>query len=349
MSTESKLMEIEILTPEQIESFDKESKENIVFLTENTSTKDLAKLNPLVSEILEIKEIVSNLKMEPIGEDGKYNKENIQSFVDAKQKIRKYRASVKSSAKELKENPARKSKAIREIEKSFIELADKEYNDAEKVFEEYVIYETNKKAEAQKRKDEAFQKQIDDAKAVAEEVNRKALKTEVFNTIKYQKITDGITGEVTKLLTTANEKTLTDKKLELESTNFKNLTSGLRIDLLDESVLSTLRSDFANALFSAQDLIDDKLVAIQNQKKIDAQEYANSQEAVKAINEIIPAEVPNATIGKAMPLPPQKTTTEEPDYIKKCKAYHNSIVEILMENGTEQSQNLLTQFNSIKW
>lgn len=284
MSTKTEeLKELEVLTPEQIEVLPEEVKENVVYLTDNMNTKDLMVLNPIVKELLAIKDDVDNLEMKPIGEDGKYDKENIQTFVDAKKRIRSFRSNLKSSATTLKEPYLAIQKSVIAIEKSIKAEADEAYEKAEKTFAEYVKYEEDLKAERQSKKDAALQAKVDEANSAAEEANAKMEKTNIYNKIKFDLINAKVVEATQDALLNGNKQRLEFLKSEFEAHDYHSAISGIDDSILDEEVRLELQAYYDKSVKNSIGLINDKLKSIQTEIDNKILSSGNKTEEVKEV------------------------------------------------------------------
>lgn len=258
------VQEITVLTDEQIALLPDETKESVIFLTEHVNPTDLAKLNPMAEELLEIREIGSKLKLMP-AVDGKFDKKNIQEFTNIKTKIRSFRAGVKSTAKELKEEPAKITKAIIAIEKEFINEATIVYDAAETEFNDFIVEEERIKAEKQAKKDAELLASVNAAKAEANEANEKMQKTNIYNKIKYE-IIGGLSETVSEALLDANKNKLLSIKESYTKSEYIDAIHGLDISILDENVRTELAEKFASTKSQSLRLIQEKLDAIKNEE-----------------------------------------------------------------------------------
>lgn len=275
--------ELVILTPEQIEKLPKQVQENVVFLTEKINPTDLMQLNPMVEELINLREQGRNLIFEGKDKDGNYNKTNIQDFVDVKKNVRSFRAKVKDTAKKLKVEPAKITKAIIAIEKTFVDEATKVYDGAEALFEEYIKWEEAEKQKKIDAKNKALIDAVEESKAKEEEIRIKMERTEVYNSIKYEGINAKINEAVTDALINANEERLVTLRKEIDELTWSELLNGKNHEIVDIDVLAELQEFFAQSKHKAVTMIDSKLKAIKIEK--DNLTLQAKQEVVNSVPE----------------------------------------------------------------
>lgn len=179
--------EITVLTAEQIEFLGNDLKKDVVFLQENMHQKDLAVLNPLVSELIEMEETVNDLKLVP-AENNEYDKKNIQAFTDVKKTIRSYRAAVKKSAKELKTPYQDVVKSIISIEKTFINSATELFDKAETEFAPYVEFVEAEKQRKEDEKNKALLEAVKEQENKSKEIEQNMARQSAYNNIRYERI-----------------------------------------------------------------------------------------------------------------------------------------------------------------
>jgi hypothetical protein len=308
--TENKeVVEIEILTPEQIESLSKTVKENVVFLTENMNVKDIAVLNPMVSELLKLKDEASALKMLPVNEEGEYDKDNIQEYTTLKVKLGKCNASIKAAGKKMKENPAKKQKAIIAIEKDFLNQVTELQTTIQTEFKTYLDELEKDKAAKLKAKEDALNAEIIKANSQKDEVLNNAKKTEIYNTIKFTLIGEQITEKVNGLIVSANEQSLKNELEILDNTGWDNTVGELDYSVLENEVLAELRTKLATSVYNATLLIEDKLNSIKNEKdlmisksKEQVDPVANLEETAKMVEHHFPS--------SSVPAPPSMNVVQ---------------------------------------
>ena len=335
METENKVQEVQVLTEEQILALPETVKENVTFLTEEMGTKELVVLNPMVSELLEIRELGSELRMMPINSNGEFNKDNIQEFVDLKKKVRTFRAGVKNSAKVLKEPFAKITKGIIAIEKTFIEEATKVYDAAETEFKAYDDEQTRLAEERQKKKDKALLDKIAEESAARNQAQNQLQKTNVYNGIKYQAINEGMVDVISDAVLNANEGRLKDLEQWLGNTTYASRKGSLDDSILDEDVQGELREHYLACKIKCEQMLKNRFTSIEVKKK-NAILEAQQTEAAKPI-EVESKEVSN------IPIAPNALDTIEAciTQIELCKFMDGNGHLLTLNQGWINLKNLI--------
>ena len=266
-SEENKLEEFQVLTEEQILELPVEVKENVVFLTEKLGASELVTLNPMVVELLEIRKMNEELILMPKNLDGDFNKENIKDYKALKSKIRSFNSKIKSSAKKLKIEPAKITKGIIAIEKTFLN-ENKIVQDS--AAEKFALYEADvieKARIAKEKKDKALTDKIAEEKAIAEKANLNLNKTVIYNKVKYELINKKYSEDVSDAVLNANEAKLKEMRNELLLNSYDEFIKGNDISILDENVQSELKDYFISSKNKALNSIDARVKAIETEKE----------------------------------------------------------------------------------
>jgi hypothetical protein len=250
--------EIEILTPEQIERLPDTVHDNVVFLTENVRPQELVKLNPLVSELLNMRDHLSKLEVVK-DKDGKITKDSIDDYKELLKTQRSFNGTLTKTAKVLQKPYQDINKGFIEIKKTFKEESDKVKEAAEEIFAEYEEEKARKAAEQQAKKDAALNAKIEESTKEAEELRRKQEASNVFNQIKYVEIGERITERTSQAILSLNENSLARLIPEMAQKSFSGITANLDLSLLEESVLEQLKTSFDTAKRFAIASIEDKL------------------------------------------------------------------------------------------
>lgn len=267
MSKTKEVQELVVLTDKQIKALPQVVKDNVIFLTEEMGAKDLMVLNPMVTELIEIRELGSKMNMIPADKDGNYNKANIQTFIDLKKKIRTFRSGVKSSAKIMKEPYQKINKGIIAIEKTFIEEATNVYDNAETEYADYIKAEEEKALVKQKAKDQILLDKIAEQKAIADEAQLKLNKSNFYNKIKYELINGLITDATAQAVVNGNEKFVIDLKSKIEGYSYELITTGVDDSILEESVVGELKHYYINAKQKAIVMLSSRLEVFEQERK----------------------------------------------------------------------------------
>lgn len=267
MSETKEVQEVQILTEEQINALPKEVKESVSFLTEKMNPKDLIVLNPIVVELLNIEKNIKNIELIPMGEDGKFDTENVKSYKAIKASIGTFNSGVTSSAKTLKAPYTAISKSLVAIEKS---IKGKSADLKASVMEKFKPYEDDVLAKAKAREEKKNKALIDaanEAKAENEKLIAKNKRSEVFNAVKYERIAENITAVVSKAIVESNLQTLNERKAIVTASTFETITVGLDMTVIDDVLTADLKKSFIDAKTNALKLIDNKLADFATQKQ----------------------------------------------------------------------------------
>lgn len=341
MSTENEnLVEIEILTPEQINLLPEEVKENVVYLTENANIKDLKVLNPIVSKLLKIKTESLNLKLIPKDEEGNFNKENIKEYKSLKSSIGSFNTSLRDSATELKRELKKPYAALLDIEKVFKNISSQISENIKNTFSEYEEAEAEKKRIAKEKKDAILNAKVAEAEAEAEKAKLVNKKAETYNAIKYEKIAEGIVSKTTNLINSANELEL-QKQLDFlqNKINFGDLIFGYDLSILDMNVQTELRQYFASSVHNSKTLLEGKLEALKNQKQLDIQEaISNPKNTVEQIREV---EKQVDEIIEKSPLPPPPSFNQVEVYTEEFRSLNDSEFKSYIEKEKRKLKMLI--------
>ncbi len=268
MSTKTEeVKELVVLTPKQIEELPESVKDNVVFLTEKVGSKDLMKLNPMVTELIAIRNEGKSIAFIKADEEGKFDKSNIQEFVDIKKRVRTFRAKIKKVGTAMKMEPTKINKAIISIEKIFLAEATEVYDNSEKLFEPYIRAEKEKADVKQKEKDQALLDKIKEQKNLADETQLKLDKSNLYNKIKYELINGLITEATAEAVTNGSEKFVSESKSKIEAYSYELITTGLNDDILDESVVGELKHYYINAKQKAIVMLGSRLEAFEQVRK----------------------------------------------------------------------------------
>lgn len=292
MSKETEVVEVEVLTQEQIDKLSEDIQADISYLTENMNSKKLAVLNPVIIELGKLEDRLDKIKLIP-AVDGKFDKENIQEFKNLKANTRSFNTQIKAVAKAMKDPLNLTKTHIINIEKGFLESAAKIITGADDKFAPYLEEEAKKAAAAQKKKDDAMNAEILKAKAEADEANKKNLISQTYNKVKYELIMEGISTKTSNMIVVANEDALKKRLSELEKESFGTLITGVDITVLEPEVSAELRSLFATSIHSSIELIKDKLKSIENDKELLIKNAnADKTEEIKKAAEVVDTHFP---------------------------------------------------------
>jgi len=283
-TNQEEVQEITVLTEEQINQLPDTVKKNVVFLTEEARPKELMKLNPLATELLNLRDKVSKLELK---RDDKNNitKESIDAYKELKAEQRTFNGKLTATAKILQKPYQDINKGFLEIKKTFKEESDKVKDEAEKIFADYETEKAKKAAEKQAKKDAEMNAKIEAANEQTAEITTTMKKSNAINAIKYDRIKDGISSLVTKSILDANEQALFRLKAQLAQHTIESVSEGVENkDLLTPEDLESLQKILDEAKQDGIRLIDDKI-----------DQYENNRQAM--IKENAPGPVPPPPVG----------------------------------------------------
>jgi hypothetical protein len=291
--------EVTVLSVEQIENFPKDVKKDIIFLQDSVQPGELAEFNPIVADLLLLEERGKKIKLISADEEGKYNKENIQDFVDLKKDIRTYRALVKEIAKKLKAPRTLENKALIKIEKTFVNMATDVYDIAEKEFSTYVKEELAKKEERQKKKDAELLEAVKEANEAAAAANKKNEVSQIFNKLRFELISK-ITENASEEVHSSSLERLTQYKCELVALNVETLSKDVDSSVLDETMIAEIDVALKSTIKTALMIVDNKISLFEVEKESIVREAVENskKEVVKEDEVVVVEEI------KAVPLPP---------------------------------------------
>ena len=142
--------------------------------------------------------------------------------------------------------------------------------------------------------EEKKNKALIDAKNKATEENDKLKlknkRSEVYNEVKYVRIAEQITTEITKAILDSNEANLIERKAKLETSTFETVTVGLDMDIIDEVLTADLKQSFLSAKTNSLKLIDVKLKDYATQKEnviLEAKSTVTPVERIEVAAEVL--------------------------------------------------------------
>lgn len=275
----SAVKELEIFTVEQLNVLPQEAKDSIVNLSSNLPQKELLVLNPLVSELLKIKELTKikyvPLPEEPTKEQITAHKENIEEFKAAKKSIVALTQQNAKAKSAIKGPLDLLGKQVLTIEKSVKAIADEVLESIEFTFKPYLDAEAEK-ARIAKEKKEAKEKEA--INKLTEENNAQAnafKKSQLITFLKYEML-----GETKLEVNNAIENYALDKLFSvrdmLSLKTFEQYTIGKELNLLEPEELVEIKTSFDKeiALFTTN--INTKITALQLEK--DNEKLSNTVE-----------------------------------------------------------------------
>lgn len=270
---------IEIFTEEQLNVLPQEAKDSIISLEKNLPQKELLVLNPLVLELLKIKEL-ANIKYtplpeEPTKEETKAHKENVEQYKAAKKSITALTQQNAVAKKAIKGPLDELGKQVLTIEKSVNTIAKEVLEKIEKTFKPYLDAEAEKKRLAAEAK---AQKEAEAINALTEEnaAQSKILnKSKLVTFLKYEMLTATKEEVENAIENYALDKLFTFRD-SLMLKNFESYAVGQDLTLLDEEELIEIKGHFVKDIESFFKNINTKITALQairdNEKLVDRAE-----------------------------------------------------------------------------
>jgi hypothetical protein len=312
---EAEVVEIQILTPEQIEALPAEVKTNVTFLTEVLNSSELVKLNPLVTELLEVRVANKKLVMMPLNAKGEFDKDNIQSYKDLKSKTKSLNASTGKEIKDIKEPVMKIQRGLVAIEKA---IKSEIKTELESLIEKFMPYEAEvikKRDDALAKKNAAILKAVEDAKAESLKANMQLAKTNLYNKIKYELLNANITDVSIDVSINGNKILVTETLTKITNYKYETIISELDLSILDETIQAELKEHYVKCKTNAITVLNRRVGAIDVEEQniaLTAKNEVLKETPVVAVNEI---EVIAETVS-SVPTPPQPKFTS----IEQCIA-----------------------------
>lgn len=266
-SKKSEISEIEVLSEDQIQRLPANAKEDIIFLSKNMNANNLVTLNPLVTTILDIRSRILESKTIVENEDGNFSKEEIDEYKAIKSDLRSFNGDLGRASKKMKAEHKKVIDGVTSVSKTFKAISDELKNKIEEIQKPFELRKSEKKAEADKKKNAALNAEIQKNKDAAELLAIQNKKTALYNDIKYTETSEKITSHVAVSLTSLNKSSLESLKLNISNKTWETITAGKEINLLAEDLIEELKTNFEQSKKNAVALIEDKLSSIKVQEE----------------------------------------------------------------------------------
>jgi myosin heavy subunit len=353
MSTETKetkLQEIEVLNAEQIKQLDEATQENIIFLSDNLHGSELVKLNPIVNTVMKLRAQVNNLKAEK--KDGEVTKESIKEYKAVKADLRSLGGTITSEFKEMKAPYNKIGKGLVAIEKEFKRIKGELEEQAQSEFAEYEAEKKRKAEEAQAKKDAELKAAMEEANQQADAEREKRERSEAFNRVKYEFITEGIGEYAETAIEEQNEEALAATHSNIARREIEQLYAWVDSSLLTDEQKEDLEAHFNKVKARAIKAIEARFDEFEEQREAIRKEASMPPPPPPARNEdVAPADpdVPTGNIeNKALPINLTGTTPER--HAEKVWNYitglHMSVKHrVENEGGHPALIDLLERFN----
>lgn len=318
---------IEVFTEEQLTILPKETKESIVFLEKNLPAEHVKLFNPLVSELLKIKEFE---KIEYVAD----SKESIAQYKEAKKAITAFKKKAGETKTAIKKPLDTIGSEVLGIEKGVKKIAEdilailstkfKPYEDAE---------EARRKAAADKKR-EADQKVINDLTAEQKQQQDQMLKSNMLNTFKYEKAMPWET-KVNEALENYSLDSLNELANKLAEANANNIYTGFRSearDLIDRFIITD--DEYIAAVNMYKTKIESLIKRVAD--KIALLKTLEDNKTLKTTNEVI-SNFGNLPVGEAINFPQEPAVAHEikmhpEEMVAQQPMEQNHPVEISMDD-----------------
>lgn len=291
MSGKTEVTEVQVLTEEQINALPEVVRTNVKYLSENVGVKDLSVLNPIATELIEIRQLGSELQLMPLNDKGEFNKDNVQQFVDLKKKIRSFRSGLKSDIKDLKAPYVKINKGYISIEKAIIDEATKVYESAEETFATYITEQDKIAAERQAKKDKALQEALAEENKGKVEAQDALAKSTLYNKIKYEIINKNTTEASANAVANSNRDIVSGLESDINNYTFDTIIGDNDVSILDENVVAELKEYFITSKNNAVKILVDKIKALDIETKniqLEAQKTTIASPIEVEVENVIP-------------------------------------------------------------
>lgn len=290
----AEIKEIEIFSLEQLEILPQTAKDSIVFLTDKLPQKELLILNPLVTELLKIKELekltYTPLPEEPTKEDKEAYKLVIDKFKEAKKSISALTSQNALAKKSIKGPLDELGKKVIAIEKSVNTIAKEVLDAIELTFKPYLDEEK--------------------IKAAAALAKREAKATEAINTLTTQNTIQSNLFKKSTLITFLKYEMLEETKTEVNNAianysldklfgvrdmltlkTWEQFTLGQQLELLEETELTDIKASFDKEFLLFKTNINTKITVLELEKT--NEKLVEQVEAIETPHVFTPAPVQN--------------------------------------------------------
>lgn len=245
--------EIEVFSIEQLQVLPQDAKESIILLSNNLPTKELMVLNPLVTKLLQIKEleniVYTPLPENPTKEDTAAHKENIQDFKNAIKEITGLKKQAGDAKTAIKKPLDDLGKQVLIIEKSINSLANEISEKVKNTFKPYLDAEAEKAAAALAAKQAKEKEAID---ALEKENQAQALlfqKSNLVTFLKYEML-EATKKEVQNALATYSKEALFELRGYMNFKTFEFFTKEKNISLIPPDELNPIKEHFNSEINS---------------------------------------------------------------------------------------------------
>lgn len=309
------IIEIEIFSEDQLNILPQIAKDSIVNLADNLPVKELRILNPLITELLKIKELTKikyvPLPENPTKEDIAAHKENIEEFKEAKRSIVALGKKNSETKSAIKKPLDELGKHVLTIEKQVKIIANEIIETLEKEFKPYIDAEQSKKDAAAKVKSDKEKEAINNLTAENSIQMNTINKSSLITFIKYQML-ENKKAEINNAIENYALDSLFLVRDSLSLKTFEQYTVGKELSLLNETELSEIKSHFEKEIISLKNNINLKIksLELEEENKLLSVNVEAEEEEIYKIPIPIPVPIPQAT---SIPLPNNQMVSQPPN------------------------------------
>lgn len=330
----NEIKEIEIFSQEQLEFLPQDTKDAVINLSSNLPQKELLVLNPLVSSLIQIQDLLKiefiPLPEEASKEEKEKHKESIESFKSAKKIISAFKQSSAKAKKEIKGPLDALGKNVLVVEKSVNTIAEDILQKIELKFKPYIDAEAEKLRLAAEKKSEKEREAIRQLSEQNEEQSKLVRKGQVTTFLKYEML-ENVKEEVKNGIENYSIEKLYKLRDEISLRTFDFDAKGVDTTLLEKDELSVIVVAYIGQLEDMTTNINNRIIAMEalkdNEKLIDRIETIeetvvpvpipqNNTPFMRAVStgEMLQAETPNLELGN--PNIKEVTFSDNPYYVR---------------------------------
>lgn len=308
--------EIEIFTLEQLNVLPQEAKTSIIELGNNLPQKELLVLNPLVTKLLQIKEL-TKIQYVPLPENAtpeqkEAHKASLEEFKDAKAQITALKKQNGEAKSAIKKPLDLLGKQVLTIEKAIDKIALEVLGDIEKTFKPYLDATKEKKDAAAKAKEDKANEAINTLSDANLAQANQFKKSQLTTFLKYEMLTDTKT-EVNNAIENYTLDKLFIVRDSLKLKTFETFATGQDLTILSTEDLTAIKTFFTVDIDLLIKNINVKITALQLEEtnKNLTNTVENQTEQLEAIK-LPPPPLPPTIISSVVPPAPVSVTMSSP-------------------------------------
>jgi hypothetical protein len=287
------VQEIEIFSTEQLNVLPEEARISIINLESNLPQKELMILNPLVSELLKIKELTKieyvPLSENPTKEEIAAHKENIEEFKSAKKSITALTQQNSKAKSAIKGPLDLLGKQVLTIEKSVKSIADEVLKSIELTFKPYLDAEAEKSRIAKEKKEAAEKAAINTLSAENLAQANQFKKSQLITFLKYEML-NGAKSEMNTAIENYSLEKLIEHKEQLASKCFNDFLGEKELILLTQEEIDETVKFYNNEMNLFLQTIQIKINALQLEKQNEklTEKVVQQTEQLEIKNTVLP-------------------------------------------------------------